>query len=173
MSQRERALEILARVGEPDRHWILQQLSSEARARLAEPPASAPPGAAAGSGVPGTAGAAPTQVAVPSTAGDIARLAGADAARMVELLRAEPGWLVSAVLSTHEWPWLKEFLRALPPHTRMDLSRAEHHRISLPPPAIEFVLRRLAAAVEPSMAASAAQSRFEALLARVRRRRAR
>jgi len=112
----EHALLLLGRLDESDRRWILEHLPAAAKARLVN-------------------GAGHDDLGSP-----VAR-AGAD--RIVEILHAEPAWLIHAVLSAKDWPWKAEVLERLPATLRLDVASLARRGVVLAKPAVEFLVRTL------------------------------
>jgi hypothetical protein len=110
----EDALLLLGRLDESDRRWILEHLPPAAKARLA-----------------GTVGSDDLN----------SRLAMADAEHLVEILHAEPAWLVHAVMSAAEWPWKAEVIERLPATLRMEAASLARRGVTLAKPAVELLLR--------------------------------
>jgi hypothetical protein len=161
MSTTDRALERLAQLSASDRTWVVQRLSAAAKSRLR----------AASDGEPKRApatGTSPVPAEAPIEADVIERLAAARADRIIATLRSEPRWLICAVLRTHEWPWTRQFMQALSPSTRVEVSRLEHQGISLSRPALDAVLRQLAERVGAPRVVGRTRSRFELVLSRWR-----
>lgn len=163
MSTTDRALELLAKLNAADRSWILGRLSSDAKSRLTaarqesgRTNADQSLGAGAhGNGV--------------SLAALIEKLATVDAETLASILAGEPGWLVSAVLRIHDWPWAKRFLQALPPAIRVEVAQLDRHGTNLAQPARELVLRALVARLGSSALVAVPATRFDAVLSRIRR----
>jgi len=149
----EDVLQTLGRLDPEDRRWILDNLPSDARTRLA----------ALTSGRPATGDA--TSAARAAEA--VAVLRVTSSARMVEALHAEPAWLVHSVVFASDWPWRRQVLRRLPATLRLEAARLERTGARLAPAAGEFLLRALARRVGTEAdEAGATDSRFESLLRR-------
>ena len=165
MTRREQALQMLGRICLRDRQWILQQLSADARVRLIRETAAEPAGQA-------TDGREdlPAETQLERLT---ARLAEVPAGQMVEVLHLEPSWLVGALLNIHRWPWARDFLAALPPPTRFEVTHAARGGARLSLPATLSALRDVAQKVVVRHGESDGRARsvprFERVLARVRR----
>jgi hypothetical protein len=121
----EDALLLIARLDESDRRWILEHLPPAAKARLAN---------SAGSN-------------------DLSsRLAMADADRLVAILHTEPAWLIHAVLSAGAWPWKAQVIERLPAPARLEVTGLARRGITLPKPAVEFLLRAVSNRIDDSQA---------------------
>jgi hypothetical protein len=111
------SIDRLSRLEAGDRVWILGQLSAREKAALMDKVCADTP-------AEGHARIIPITTASPS-AGDsaIERLRAATAAGVARALRAEPAWLIAAVLSIEHWPWHGEFLQQLPTGLRSDVAQ--------------------------------------------------
>jgi hypothetical protein len=175
MSTPDRALEMLATLSAADRDWILGKLSPDAKSRLmatrTDGASTAGPSESAGSTSSTGAGdrVGSTAERGGSPAALIERLAAADPDMLASVLSGEPGWLVSAILRIHEWPWSKRFLQALPPAIRVEVMQLERHGTSLALPARDLVLRTLVSRLGASWSVAAPATRFEAVLTRLKK----
>jgi hypothetical protein len=167
MSTPDRALEMLATLSAADRDWILGKLSPDAKSRLM---ATRTDGAStAGPSESASSASSRTAERGDSSAALIERLAAADPDMLASVLSGEPGWLVSAILRIHEWPWSKRFLQALPPAIRVEVIQLERHGTRLAQPARDLVLRTLVARLGASWTVAAPATRFEAVLTRLKK----
>ena len=112
------SIDRLSRLEAGDRAWILGQLSAREKSALmdkvcADTPADAPARKAS----------ATEEVTVPPPVGDseTRRLRAANAGAIAGVLRAEPVWVIAAVLSIEHWPWHVEFMQQLPAGLRSDV----------------------------------------------------
>jgi hypothetical protein len=151
MSETGRALDLLAELSASDRDWIVQRLSATARERLIEPQKSR------------------TDSGPDAEVHD--RIARSSAEQVSTVLRTEPAWVVCSVLSAYDWPWSKQLLHELPPAHRAEIVRLQRHGVTLSKPAMQVLLRGLADRIgHPAFdTAPAPRSRFETVLARLRR----
>lgn len=114
----EDALRVLARLEDADRRWILERLPPEARARLVRE--------------------------LPLSTEDlITPLAGADPGVLLDVLQAEPVWVVQGVLAAADWPWRKEFLRRAPATLRIEIAHLARSGFALAGPATRVLLQTL------------------------------
>jgi hypothetical protein len=185
VSESEHALQRLSQLNSEDRVWIVQRLSASARSRLTadaeESNADAP--AAGGSAKsslspqrdPQASSITESRSPEPSSPAEdlLGRLCAARPERVFAALRPEPGWLVSAVLRAHPWPWSKYVLQALPLSLKAEVSRLERLNAALSRPALEVLLKSLAERAGAPIRVPAAQSRFERVLSKLRRLRGR
>jgi hypothetical protein len=179
MSTPDRALEMLATLSPADRDWILGKLSPDAKSRLMATRTDGAPGGgaseathsahAASATAGGTTTASARAERGDSPAALIERLAAADPDMLASVLSGGPGWLVSAILRIHEWPWSKRFLQALPPAIRVEVMQLERHGTSLALPARDLVLRTLVSRLGASWSVAAPATRFEAVLTRLKK----
>ncbi len=158
---REAALQLLAGASQSDRHWILRNLSDGARARLATAHTAVPLG--------GAGPATSAEVVTGLTSELTGKLEAADPAHIGDLLRVEPGWLVSIVLRAHAWPWARKVRERLPAHLRAEIARLERSRLSLPPVALDLLMRELALRLDARAPALSPQTPFDSLLTRFKR----
>jgi hypothetical protein len=113
------SIDRLSRLEAGDRVWILGQLSAREKAALmdkvcADTPAGNP------------ARHTPITITAPPPVGDSAmeRLRHATSGAVARALRAEPAWLIAAVLSIDVWPWRSEFLQQLPAGLRSEIAQS-------------------------------------------------
>jgi hypothetical protein len=133
----EEALLLLGRLEESDRRWILEHLPAAARARLADGVGARDPRA---------------------------RLAAYDAGSAIEVLSAEPAWLVHAVLSAGHWPWKTEVIERLPATVRMEINGMTRRGVTLAQPAVEFLLSALCERLQAPRATAVNDLRFDSLV---------
>ena len=160
MSTSNSVLDLLHGLTAADRDWVLSQLPAQAKSQLlglTTREASAPD-----SGAPTLL--PPVVTSIDRT--DIpAALQSGDIQQLVQILREEPLWMTTALLSVRSWSRRAELQAALPALMRSQLEQSEHSACMLTPFAIEALMRLLATRLGgPSVGAP---SRFETLVRRL------
>ena len=115
------SIDRLSRLEAGDRAWILGQLSAREKAALMDKVCADTP-----AGDPARRASATEEVTAPPPVGysESERLRAANASAIAGVLRAEPVWVIAAVLSIEHWPWHGEFMQQLPAGLRSDVVQA-------------------------------------------------
>lgn len=153
-----------------DRGWIMEQLSPAQRQRLAaqlqdgagseststgvaaaRAPASAVPtptprSTSTHDSTSATAAAPKPGLATPEISGDadLARLMGASATQVAEIVRREPAWIVQALLGAMPRERSQDVLTQLPPSTRSEVARFASSGSVLTPAVTRFLVHAAA-----------------------------
>jgi len=142
MTSADEVVQLLGRLGDDDRRWILERLPTAAKTRLAE----CMDGTRPQRSNPASVTPPPDERFEWNRA--VARLAQASPAQVAGALEREPAWLVGALLSAASWPWQREVARGLPAGLRVELASLDREHAGLSPPATEFLVRELAQRAE-------------------------
>jgi hypothetical protein len=115
------SIDRLSRLEAGDRAWILGQLSAREKAALMDKVCADTPAED-----PARRASATEEVTAPPPVGysESERLRAANPSAIAGVLRAEPVWVIAAVLSIEHWPWHGEFMQQLPAGLRSDVVQA-------------------------------------------------
>ncbi|MEJ1964222.1 MAG: hypothetical protein WDO56_22825 [Gammaproteobacteria bacterium] len=178
MSAPEVAVRLLGELGADDRRWILEHLPIDARARLADHVDNLRETGASGS--IGSVVPSRDEPMLEAEVGEdfewgrsIARLASANSASLIQTLQSEPAWLVEALLSAAEWPWISEVKSRLPAGLRADIATLQRQGPKLGSPATRALVHELARRSREWPSAPLAPSGWRAFANRLRRGRSR
>ena len=156
-----------------DRDWMLGQLPEDARARVApllrelsalgadELPASTFDELVASAGR-GPKPASKPAVETPDVSSGIAH---ADHASMHALLADEPDWVIALVVNHSEWPWLDDFIEALPPERVGELHVTARELDAVVKPRVKDAILHALGGRLPDAATREQPSRFDRLVA--------
>ena len=124
-----RALKMFERLHSADRAWILSQLSSREKMRLAQ--------------ALGAVGEDAVLYEKQHTAQTLRALERVDPEKIARELNGEPVWIVAAIFSATTWSWRSRVMKRLPANLRLDVEALEREGLSIPPQVTSRLLETL------------------------------